>query len=409
MSGRLWFVSDQLPYPPRNGVTLPAYRHARALCEQYALRLVLIVEDQARPDESVLRANEALFGPIAQLVVRRRHRLARLIDELRGLEMYQHGFEPAATDGAVSLPIAADDALLVTPVSAVAKLRALRVPVPTCSAALVNDCTAGEYFYRLQERAGNWRSRLKALLDRWRSHRIGRIEGRLLAPYGRVILQTPRDKQIFASLVGVEAARRVELVPNGVDESLYALPDRAIGKDVVFMAELSGEYGPIANWLVRDVWPQVQRRGHRLRIVGRGASEELRQSMRCAPDLLYEEYVPELTMVYREACLAISPVFKGFGMINKTLDAMAAGVAVLGGAAAFNGIDGFVPGTHGRICERPDAKDFVRALDDMLGDPQACTQLGRAGRELIGGAHRWATSSSRLAQALGLTLGSPST
>ena len=408
MSGQVWLVTDQLPHPPRNGVTLPAFRYAQALAERQALRLVLIVEEGLPPDELALRANEALFGPISQLMVRRRSKPRRLLDEMRGIEMYQHGFAPSS---ALSEPlmISADDALLATPISAVAKLRALGIAVPRIAAALVNDCTAGEYFYRLQERSGNWRSRLKGSLDRWRSRRIGGIEARLLAPYAHVLLQTPRDREIFASLVGELAARRVELVPNGVDETLYALPERAPGRDVIFMAELSGEYGPIAHWLVGEVWPKVQRRGHRLRIVGRGASDELRQSMGSAPDLVYEDYVAELTDVYRDACVAISPVFKGFGMINKTLDAMAAGTAVLGGAAAFNGIAGFVPGVHGRVCQRPDAEEFVRALDEMLGDPPACERLGRAGRELIGRSHRWAASSSRVALLLGLPLQSPPT
>lgn len=397
MTPQLWFITDQLPYPPRNGVTLPAYRHALALGKQFPLRLVLIVEDGKAPEEPALRANEQLFGPIKQLLVRRRSKYRRLLEEVRRHEMYQHGFE-AASRCTAAHGFADEDRVLVTPISAVAKLRALGIDVPMHSVALVNDCTAGEYYYRLLERESDWRGRLKGLLDRWRSRGIGRIEEALLEPYERVLLQTPRDQQIFAELVGVEPSRRVELVPNGVDESLFVLPPRPAGLDVIFMAELSGEYGPIAHWLISEVWPRVQRRGHRLRVIGRGAGEGLRQAMRQTPDLIHEDYVPDLAAVYRDACVAISPVFKGFGRINKTLDAMAAGTAVLGGLAAFNSVEGFVPGVHGRVCLRPQAHEFVAALDELLADPAMCERLGLAGRALIEHSHRWASSSGRIAQ-----------
>ncbi len=399
MSGQLWLITDQLPYPPRNGVTLPVFRYAQALAEQQSLRLVLLADEAAVPLAEQWRANEALFGPITACVLRRQPVLSRLMSELRGREMFQHGFEPA-TSSAPPPPLGPEDRLLVAPISAVAKLRALGVPPPARAAALVSDCTAGEYHYRMLERTTDWRGRLKGHIDRWRSRGIGRIEARLLEPYAHVLLQTPRDREIYAELVGASAARRATLLPNGVDESLYELPLRTAGRDVVFMAELSGEYGPIALWLASQVWPRVRRRGHRLRVIGRGANAELLEAMAAAPDLVHEEYVPGLADVYRNSSVAISPVFKGFGLINKTLDAMAAGAAVVGGLAAFNGIEGFEPGVHGYVCERPLASEFITALDNLLADPVQCERLGRAGRALLGRTYSWVESSDRLVRLL---------
>lgn len=401
MSGQLWLLTDQLPFPPRNGVTLPLFRHAQALATRRSLRLLLVIDEANIPTDEQLRANEAMFGPIGLLCVRRRPRLHRLLDELRGREMYQHGFEPCSTLDSVP-QVGPEDALLVTPISAVAKARSLGIAATRLSVALVNDCTAGEYYYRLQERSSDWRSLLKARIDRWRSRGIGRIEAQLLAPFAHVLLQTPRDREIYAALVGEESARRVELMPNGVDESLFGLPSRPAGSDVIFMAELSGEYGPIAHWLVSQVWPKVRRRGHRLRMIGRGANAELLQAIAAASDVVHEEYVPQLADAYRNACLAISPVFKGFGLINKTLDAMAAGTAVLGGRSAFNGVEGFEHGVHGYVCERPLADEFASALNALLGDPAQCERMGRAGRELIGSTYSWAESTNRLASLLEL-------
>lgn len=395
---RLWLVCDQLPYPPRNGVTLPAFHHAMALRERAELRLLLLAEQA--PDAAALAANEALFGPIEVRTLHRRPAWRRLVDELRGREMFQHGFTAAPR----RLDCAPGDALLVTPISAAAKLRALDADAPRrCaqSVALVSDCTAGEYRYRLQERAGGWRHRLKGGLDRWRSAGIGRIESRLLSPYGRVALQTPRDAEIFAALA--PGAPRCGLLPNGVHEALFDLPAPSPeARRIVFMAELSGEYGPIAEWLLREVWPAARRPGFTLAVVGRGASPGLRALLAATPQVTHQEYVPELRAVYQDAAIALAPVFKGFGLINKTLEAMAAGLPVLGGRAAFNGLAGFVPGQQGLACERADAPSFIQALQRLQDEAGLRQRIGQDGRALVRGAFRWQDSSARLAEWLGL-------
>lgn len=400
----LWWVTDQLPYPPRNGVTLPSFHHAQALAGRSRLRLVLLQDADAPPKASALQENEERFGPILVLKLRRAKSLHRLLAELAGREMFQHGFLSAEAANLQGWQTGVEDRLLVTPISAVAKLRALAPELPSRlerSAALVSDCTAGEYYFRGQERAGNWRHRLKGWLDRWRSAGIGRIEADLLDGYRAILLQTPRDREIFVDLVGPNLAEQVSLLPNGVNDDLFGLALNPAAH-VIFMAELSGEYGPIAEWLVGAVWPKVQSGDFKLHIVGRGAGADLRALMVSTPGVIHSEFVPDLSQVYQSAALAISPVFKGFGLINKTLEAMAAGVAVVGGLAAFNGIAGFTGGRHGWVCDRPDTEEFARALSVLLQDGERRQAMARQGQALVSAGFRWAPRSEQLAELLEL-------
>jgi glycosyltransferase involved in cell wall biosynthesis len=401
--GTLWWVTDQLPYPPRNGVTLPSYHHAVALATCQPLRLVLLVDVASPPDAAALKANEDRFGPILSVPLMRLGRQRRLVDELMGREMFQHGYVGARSDMPRIQPSPCDR-LLVTPASAVAKLRAsgiLDIRQFTASVAMVNDCTAGEYHYRLQERAGDWRHRIKGAIDRLRSRGIGRIERELLKPYTHAVLQTPKDREILAHLVDAGLAERARLAPNGVNEALFGLQggDR---QDIIFMAELSGEYGPIAQWLVTEVWPLLPHEGYRLRIVGKGASPALLELLDRAPGVVHESFVPRLESVYEQAAIAISPVFKGFGLINKTLEAMASGVPVVGGQAAFNGVAGFVAGRHGVVCARADAQLFARELAALMRDRPRQAGIGSEGRALVSGRFRWEASSATIASLLGL-------
>lgn len=402
--GTLWWVTDQFPYPPRNGVTLPSYHHALAMKALQRLQLVLLVDEHVQLDEGDLQANRNIFGDIVVVRLRRRSRFQRIASELLGAEMFQHGY-CMAPEAPISIAFEPTDRLVVTPASAVAKLRGTGLAQPeqfVASVALVNDCTAGEYYFRLQERAGNWRHWFKGRLDRIRSRGIGRIERRLLEPYSHAVLQTNKDLEILSGLVDARLASKARRAPNGVNEALFAL-QRRDGRDIVFMAELSGEYGPIAEWLIKDVWPRVPRDGYRLRIVGKGASPALKALMDGAAGVVHESFVARIESVYEHAAIVISPVFKGFGLINKTLEAMASGIAVVGGRAAFNGIEGFEDGRHGVVCPKADAATFAGALAPLMKDPQRQAQLGEAARQLVSGRFRWSESSAVIASLLQLT------
>lgn len=395
----LWVVTDQLPHPPRNGITLPLYHHCRGLQRQHRLQLVLL-EDAANPPEpAALAANEQLFGPVLRVPLRRRGAAARLLAELRRREMFQHGWRlasaPPWADGV------ACDALLVSPFSAVAKWHAsglhqrlqARVRI-----AAVNDCTTAEYWLRGQHAGA---SAPKAWLDRRRCRLIAPIEAGLLSGYDHVLLQTEADRTLLAQRVSAPLAERVTLVANGVVDAYFQLQRRA-AQQVVFVAELSGEHGATARWLATQVWPQTASAHPQaeLVIVGKGASPALRAVLAGTPRLRHLDYVDDLAGLYADAMIALSPVFKGFGLINKTLEAMASALPVIGGRAAFNGIPGFRSGEHGIACTGPGSAEFVAALRALLHDAPRRAAIGAAARRLVDGRFRWDAATQRVAELL---------
>lgn len=397
----LTVATDQLPYPPRNGITLPLFNHLEQLRRSFTLRLWLLEDAAAPPEPQALADNEARYGPITRVQLQRRGFLRRGVDELRGAEMLQHGWAAPATPA-----LHCDTALLVSPMSAVAKWRALRHRHaglrPRASVALVNDCTAAEYRWRQRSAAPGWRAQVKARLDGWRAAGIGRIEAALLAEHGHVLLQTEADREAMRLLASEATAQRCLLAPNGVREDLFALQPAATSQQVLFVAELSGEYGPLAEWLCREAWPRVHaaRPAARLRIIGRGATPSLRACMAAAAGVAHEDYAPDLAAAYAASAVVWSPVFKGFGLINKTLEAMAAALPVVGGRAAYNGIAGFEPGRQGLVLERLEAGPLAEATLALLAEPARRGAIGAAARELVRGAFSWARSAQVLQQAL---------
>jgi glycosyltransferase involved in cell wall biosynthesis len=201
-------------------------------------------------------------------------------------------------------------------------------------------------------------------------------------------------------LVGKDTADRVTLVPNGVRRDFFDVARNPESRTFVFIAELSSEYASIADWLVREVWPSVNDviDGAKLLIVGKGASVALTAAIARAPNIEHVAFVNDLRMVYADAAAAICPVFKGYGLINKALEAMASGVPVIGGAAAFNGMKGFEAGVHGVVCRPRSSSDFVAAISNLVVNRELATQLGSAGRTLVAGQFQWRDAISSIAR-----------
>jgi glycosyltransferase involved in cell wall biosynthesis len=112
------------------------------------------------------------------------------------------------------------------------------------------------------------------------------------------------------------------------------------------------------------------------------------------------EFAADLAPLYQRSALVWSPLWKGFGLINKTLEAMAAARPVVGGQAAFNGIAGFASGMQGVGLPRPDPEAMAAATVALLREPLQAQALGRAARELVRGAFRWERTAELIRTAL---------
>ena len=148
---RIWVVTDQLPYPPRNGITLPIFRYIEGLSSSHDVRLVLLVDGEKPPTPAALATNEQRYGAICKVELQRREPWRRVMGELLRSEMYQHGWN-ALPNELRKLP-PQPNCILVSPMSAVAKWRSCggQDRLRDCiHLAAVNDCTTAEYYYRNQ-------------------------------------------------------------------------------------------------------------------------------------------------------------------------------------------------------------------------------------------------------------------
>jgi glycosyltransferase involved in cell wall biosynthesis len=100
---------------------------------------------------------------------------------------------------------------------------------------------------------------------------------------------------------------------------------------------------------------------------------------------------PDLRIALDEMSIHVDWMTSGAGIKNKVLEAMAAGRPVVSSALGAEGI-GDGPG----LLVAADLDDAAATVSDLLRDPPAATETGRAGRQRVIEDFSWATNADRI-------------
>lgn len=402
-------LSPVYPFPPSDGVRLPLFSYLNFLIGlgKYSVTLVVsscgcvdvpegypglsdgvrvVYAKYERPSMLRLFLEESFLGRAA--FANRRY---------DNLDSVLSGLEP--------------DVILATPISEVG----LAAEIERSSGrsgitlALIHDAWAGSL------RLMSWQRMLKShglvvrmtYFLRWLRGIAGaRVERKALWNASKVFVQTDTDRKLLLDSLGADSSGRVLLLPNGVNEHLFSLEEGDGTARVLFVGRMTGEYASVMRWFLDKVWPLVLDACPlaQLRVVGRCMDESLRARMEAEPSVIHEEYVEDVTDVYRGMTLSIAPIFKGYGLINKVLESMAAGVPVVGDATAFTFLNGFEAGRHGLVADT--AEGMAKAIGELLCNSKRRKSVAQEGRELAA-RYSWIESSKVLLREMEALLRSP--
>jgi glycosyltransferase involved in cell wall biosynthesis len=212
---------------------------------------------------------------------------------------------------------------------------------------------------------------------------MGRIEAKILKIYDLILLQSDLDKKWIDKISCGKLVKKTMVVSNGANDDLFDLPIINDSKDILFLGILNNGYGKSLEWLMNHVWPEI-RKAHKdiiLHVVGRGASDDLRSRMDMDNHITYTEYLPNICDVFKNKGVMLAPIFKGFGLINKVVESMAAGVPVIGTSDSFNGITEFSNGQHGVIAN--DADSFIEETLKIFAHQTKRRDIADSARAII--------------------------
>ena len=205
-----------------------------------------------------------------------------------------------------------------------------------------------------------------------------------------------------------DGARRMRVVPNGVDTAFYRPPADAPPREAVLYV---GNFQNLPNvdaleYFLLDVWPLVRlsRPEARLTVAGANPSKRvLRFDGRDGVEVVGS--VPDLRPYYHRHRLMVAPIRAGSGTRLKILEAFAAGLPVVSTTLGAEGID-CLDGRHLLIADQPAA--FANAVARLLDDGALCARLAAAAETLAVERYDWEHgAAAALACYRELTAGAP--
>jgi sugar transferase (PEP-CTERM/EpsH1 system associated) len=226
----------------------------------------------------------------------------------------------------------------------------------------------------------------KPLRDRLNLGLMRRYERRYVQKFSDLVLTTEEDRQFFQPIAG---STPLHLVPNGVDlEQFPYRPTDPGGHSLVFV----GAMDYIANvdtaqYLAQDILPTLRRRypGATLHLVGSKPTTAV-QGLGQLPGVTVTGRVPSVVEYLHRATVCVVPMRIGFGIKNKTLEAMAAGVPVV---ASDRGLEGLAIDHPQRALRATTTDDYVTAIGHLFDQPALRATLAQRGRELIEATFTW--------------------
>ena len=374
---RILFVLPELPHPPLTGVhTRPltllraaAGRHevacvgaappdadlslVREVCEDVRAAPVGVAGPAPR---RTMAAGRRLVSPVPLVSAGRSHAVSALVDELVA------SWKP--------------DAMLVESLYA-AHYRVPDVPLivdlPEVPSGLCESAAAAR---PLRYLAAN----LQAATSR-------RYERHLLDGTLPVTINDG-DRERLATL-GIEAYTiplAIELPP---EEAIYERGSRMRHDEAVRLLFIGSFLHPpnrdAARWLVRKLAPELrtERVPFALIIAGLHAPPWLKKASGAGVTVISD--APDLDPLYRSADMVLAPLPHGGGTKNKTLEAMAWGLPVLGSPQAFTGL----PQLDGEafVCTPLDPLLMAHRIRAIGDDPELRLHLGATARAHVAQAH----------------------
>ena len=389
---KILYLTDDIPYPPDNGIRIVPFNAMRLMRDRgHEVRLcaltVGVADDKASFDARFSALSEIISADSWWMRIKKRHRYTQIVDTLCGRLSYIEQYKSSSFANRLlkTLDEFQPDVVHFDYINMTQYIDCL--PSGAGSIASVNDSHTLALKNRLA--TGSFPG-LQKYVKKIQLSLTRRYEVKVYEKFGYTHLMTEVDANFLRSM---NSKIRTCVIPNGVDGELFSVESGdQYNSSIIFVGKLI-EYNLVSlKRFVVDGWPLVKRGASRctLKIFGEITSEA--QSWvdfirTTEPDIKFMGYIPRLVDAYENSSISIVPIDKTTGIINKVIEAMAAGVAVVGFSSVFQGMSQAEEGVNylGGASYAALGKGVKRLLDNS----DERMSIARAGRSLAEKHYAW--------------------
>ncbi len=218
---------------------------------------------------------------------------------------------------------------------------------------------------------------------------LKRYEQRFCQKFSHIVVTTAEDRQ---QIQAFQPAAEITVIANGVDLTLFPYRQSDPGGHHLIIA---GGMDYVVNidaacFFSLEVLPRLQQiyADTTLAIVGANPSPSV-LALAERPGITVTGRVPSMVDYLHQATVCVVPMRSGFGIKNKTLEAMAAGVPVV---ASDRGLEGLIiesPQVPLKALRANSVEEYLTAISRLFDDAHLREQLSRQGRDLIEQNYTW--------------------
>lgn len=229
---------------------------------------------------------------------------------------------------------------------------------------------------------------------------LRRYEQRYSSKFSAIVVTTEEDK---VQMQKFHPDSEIVVIPNGVD--LVSFPNRTTdpgGHRLIFIGAMDN----LANidavcFFSNEILPEIQKLYPDITfdIVGsRPAPEVL--ALKEKPGIIVTGRVSSMVEYLHKATVCVVPMRTGFGIKNKTLEAITAGVPVVASDRGLEGlaVDGANVPLIALRANQP--TEYVTAVCQLFENPQLRAELSRNGRQLVETEFTWDRAGKRYEETL---------
>jgi polysaccharide biosynthesis protein PslH len=227
------------------------------------------------------------------------------------------------------------------------------------------------------------------LRDRINLPLLRRYEKQYCQKFSHLVVTTEEDK---IQLLQFKPNANIPVIPNGVD--LVSFPYRssdANGHRLIFIGAMDN----LANidavcFFANEVLPEIQKRypDATFDIVGSHPTSEV-LALQDKPGVNVTGKVPSMVEYLHQATICVVTMRTGFGIKNKTLEAMAAGVPVVGSDRALEGLAVDSNNLPPRALRANHKEEYIIAISQLLENPQLRAELSQNARKYVETEFTW--------------------
>jgi glycosyltransferase involved in cell wall biosynthesis len=233
------------------------------------------------------------------------------------------------------------------------------------------------------------------LRDRLNLPLLKRYEQHYCKKFTNIVVTTDDDRR---QLHAFNPTASIDVIPNGVDFS--AFPYRSCdpgGHHLVFIGAMDNLANiDAAKFLSLEILPALRGRypDTTLALVGARPTDEI-QHLGEHTGITVTGRVPSMAEYLHQATVCVIPMRTGYGIKNKTLEAMAAGTPVVSSDRGLEGLNVDGTETPRRALRANSVPEYVEAISQIFEDAALRSQLSQHARSLVESEYTWERAGQR--------------